>query len=154
MEPGLLLCARNTEPVTKTLIGLRLVWHYSAVTQSTPKNLRAVLASFDEHWAPRTIALVNDYDVRVAKVRGDFPSHRHLDTDEFFLVLSGELTIAMDDHEARLGPGDTYVVPRGVRHQPSASEETEILLFEPSTTVNTGDRPGELTARRVVVGND
>jgi mannose-6-phosphate isomerase-like protein (cupin superfamily) len=124
------------------------------VTQPIPKNLGAVLASFDEHWAPRTIALVNEYDVRVAKVIGHFPSHRHLDTDEFFLVLSGELTIAMDDHEVRLRPGDTYVVPRGVRHQPSALEETAILLFEPSTTVNTGDRPGELTAPRVIVDRD
>jgi mannose-6-phosphate isomerase-like protein (cupin superfamily) len=114
-------------------------------------NIDAVLAGVAEYWSPRTVAVVNDYDVRVVKVRGEFTRHRHPETDEFFLVLSGNLTIRMDDGEVVLGPGDTYVVPRGVSHQPCAEVETTLLLFEPSETVNTGDTPGHLTAARTVV---
>jgi len=116
-----------------------------------PRNIDAVLASFDELWSPRTIGVVNDYDVRVAKVQGEFTRHRHPETDEFFLVLRGRLTLRMDDGDVVLGPGDTYVVPRGRAHQPCADDETTLLLFEPSATVNTGDAPGELTAERRVV---
>ena len=100
-----------------------------------------MLAEITEHWTPRTIAVVNDYDVRVVKVHGEFTRHRHAETDEFFLVLSGRLTIKMDEGEVHLEPGDTYVVPRGRFHQPLADSETTLLLFEPSTTVNTGDTP-------------
>jgi len=116
-----------------------------------PRNLDTVLASVSEHWSPRTIAVVNDYDVRVVKVLGEFTPHRHPDTDEFFLVLSGRLVIRTEAGDVRLDPGDTYVVPRGLLHQPGAEAETTILLFEPSGTVNTGDTPSELTAPRTVV---
>ncbi len=116
-----------------------------------PQNLATILAGIDEHWSPRTVAVVNDHDVRVVKVLGDFTWHSHPETDEFFLVLSGSLTIKLDGGEVRLGPGDTYVVPRGRRHQPRADTETAVLLFEPSATVNTGDEPGPLTAPRTVV---
>lgn len=111
-------------------------------------NVHAVLSAITEHWAPRTIATVNDYDVRVVKVQGEFTGHSHPETDEFFLVFSGSLTIEMDDHAVRLGPGDAYVVPRGRFHRPRADTETTLLLFEPSQTVNTGDTPGPLTAER------
>jgi mannose-6-phosphate isomerase-like protein (cupin superfamily) len=121
------------------------------VDRPIPRNLDDVLAGVDEHWSPRTIAVVNDYDVRVARVLGEFTRHAHPETDEFFLVLSGALTIRMDDGDVRLGPGDTYVVPKGTPHQPVAGAEATILLFEPSDTVNTGDHPGELTAERRVV---
>jgi mannose-6-phosphate isomerase-like protein (cupin superfamily) len=121
------------------------------MSDSQPRNIDAVLASFAEHWSPRTIAVVNDYDARVAKVHGEFTRHAHPETDEFFLVLSGELVIRMDEGDVTLGPGDTYVVPRGRPHQPCAATETAILLFEPSATVNTGDTPGDLTAERRVV---
>jgi mannose-6-phosphate isomerase-like protein (cupin superfamily) len=104
-------------------------------------NIHTVLDALVEHWSPRTIALVNDYDVRVAKVQGDFIRHRHAETDEFFLVLSGELTIDMDDGNVQLKPGDTYVVPKGRHHRPHADVETTLLLFEPSVTVNAGDNP-------------
>jgi len=104
-----------------------------------------------EHWSPRTIAVVNDYDVRVVKVLGEFTPHRHPDTDEFFMVLSGRLTIRMAEGDVVLGEGDTYVVPSGRLHQPCADVETTVLLFEPSETVNTGDTPSELTADRRVV---
>lgn len=86
--------------------------------------------------------------MRVFKAGGEFTRHRHPDTDEFFLVLSGSLTIRMDDGEVTLGPGQLFVVPRGVPHQPVSADGAEVLLFEPSTTVNTGDSPGELTAQR------
>ena len=114
-------------------------------------DLARVLADVAEHWSPRTVAVVNDYDVRVAKVLGEFARHSHPDTDEFFQVLAGELVIRLDDTEVRLGPGQSYVVPRGVPHQPVAEVETQILMFEPSATVNTGDAPGSMTQPRRVV---
>ncbi len=90
----------------------------------------------------------NDYDVRVVKVLGEFTRHRHPETDEFFLVLSGALAIRMDEGDVTLGPGDTDVVPRGRPHQTYAANEATVLLFEPSETVNTGNTPSELTANR------
>ncbi len=119
---------------------------------SSVVNLDAVLGGVSEHWSPRTVAVVNDYDVRVVKVVGEFTPHRHVDTDEFFLVLSGQLVIRMDDGDVRLNAGDCYVVPKGRRHQPVAEEEATLLLFEPSSTVNTGDTPSALTAPRRLVG--
>ena len=117
-----------------------------------PVDLAAVLAGFSEAWAPRTVATLNDYDVRVVRTRGEFTRHSHVDTDEFFLVLSGRLTIRTDDGDVDLGPGQAYVVPRGVAHQPVSPDGAEVLLIEPSETVNTGDNPGELTAPRRVAG--
>jgi mannose-6-phosphate isomerase-like protein (cupin superfamily) len=121
------------------------------MTEDKPRNIDAVLADVMDHWSPRTIAVVNDYDVRVVKVRGEFTWHRHPATDEFFLVLSGRLTIRMEHHEVVLAQGDVYVVPRGVAHQPCSEVETTLLLFEPSDTVNTGDTPSSLTAKRALV---
>jgi len=115
------------------------------------RNVKDVLSSVTEHWSPRTIAVVNDYDVRVVKVQGNFSRHRHVETDESFLVLSGSLTIRMDEGDVQLDTGDTYVVPRGRIHQPHAESEATLLLFEPTETVNTGDTPSELTAVRRVV---
>jgi mannose-6-phosphate isomerase-like protein (cupin superfamily) len=114
-------------------------------------DLAAVLAGFTEPWAPRTVATLNDYDVRVVKTHGEFTRHSHADTDEFFLVLRGSLTIRMDGGDVELGPGQAYVVPRGTAHQPVSENGAEVLLIEPSETVNTGDNPGELTAPRRVV---
>jgi hypothetical protein len=94
--------------------------------------------------------VVNNYDVRVVKVLGDFTCHSHPETDEFFLVLSGSLATAMDDDEVVLKAGDIYVVPRGRRHQPHADRETALLLVDPSATVNTADAPGALTAPRTL----
>lgn len=111
-------------------------------------NLAAAFAAINEHWSPRTVATVNDYDVRLARVEGEFVRHQHSDSDEFFLVVDGELTIRMDDGDVVLGPGEIYVVPRGVHHQPYAERETSILLFEPREVVNTGDAGGPLTAAR------
>jgi mannose-6-phosphate isomerase-like protein (cupin superfamily) len=114
-------------------------------------DLAAVLASFSEPWQPRTVATLNDYDIRVVKVHGEFARHAHPDTDEFFLVLNGSLTIRMDGGDVLLGPGQVYVVPRGTPHQPVSPDGAEVVLVEPSATVNTGDNPGALTAERRVV---
>jgi mannose-6-phosphate isomerase-like protein (cupin superfamily) len=109
-------------------------------------NIDAMLARFTEHWSPKKIAQVNDYDVRIVKVQGEFTWHQHPDTDEFFLVLSGQLTIQMRDRDVVLAPWELFVVPQGVEHCPRADTETALLLFEPTSVVNTGDAGGELTA--------
>ena len=106
-----------------------------------PVDLAAVLSTLDEPWSPRTVATLNDYDVRVVKTHGEFTRHTHPETDEVFLVLAGSLTIRLDDGEVTLGPGQLYVVPRGVHHQPLSMDGAEVLLIEPSETVNTGGPP-------------
>jgi mannose-6-phosphate isomerase-like protein (cupin superfamily) len=102
-------------------------------------NLAAKLASFSEHWSPRTVTTFNDLDVMVVKVQGAFVWHKHDDTDDFFLVLQGRLDIQLRDRTVTLGPGELYVVPKGVEHRPVAREETHLLLIEPTGTPNTGD---------------
>lgn len=102
-------------------------------------NLAAKLAQFGEYWSPRTVAQLNEYDVMVVKVNGEFVWHKHDDSDDFFLVLAGRLIIRLRDGEVVLEPGELYVVPRGVEHQPFAPEETHLLLIEPTGTPNTGD---------------
>ena len=113
-----------------------------------PVDLQAVLSTLVEPWSPRTVAVMNDYDVRVVRTAGEFTWHSHPETDELFLVLSGSLTIRLDDGEVVLGPGQLHVVPKGARHQPYSADGAEVVLVEPSATVNTGDTPGELTAER------
>lgn len=113
-----------------------------------PVDLAAVLSQIEKAWSPRTVATMNDYDLRVVKTHGEFTRHSHPETDEVFLVLTGSLTIRLDDGEVTLGPGQLYVVPRGTHHQPVSSEGAEVLLVEPSATVNTGDTPSALTAER------
>ena len=115
---------------------------------SGPVDLATVLSRIDQPWQPRTIAVLNDYDVRLVRTHGEFTRHSHPDTDEVFLVLSGFLTICMDAGDVTLGPGQLYVVPRGTPHQPFSEHGAEVLLVEPSATVNTGDTPSELTAER------
>ena len=114
-------------------------------------DLSAALATLTGPWSPLTVATLNDYDVRVVRTEGEFTRHRHPDTDELFLVLSGELTIRLDGGDVTLTQGQLYVVPRGVEHQPYAPDGAEILLVEPTATENTGDNPGELTAERRVL---
>jgi mannose-6-phosphate isomerase-like protein (cupin superfamily) len=87
----------------------------------SPIDLASVLSTFDEPWSPRTVAVLNDYDVRVVKTHGEFTRHSHPETDELFLVLRGSLTIGMDDGDVKLDAGQVYVVPRGVPHQPCFS---------------------------------
>jgi mannose-6-phosphate isomerase-like protein (cupin superfamily) len=102
-------------------------------------NLARKLSLFAEQWSPKIVASFNGHDVMVVKVKGRFIWHSHPETDDFFLVLSGRLTIEMREGAVTLGPGELYVVPRGVEHCPVAEEETELLLIEPAGTPNTGD---------------
>lgn len=102
-------------------------------------DLSERLSTFSDHWSPRTVAQFNDCDVMVVKVQGEFVWHKHDDTDDFFLVLKGVLDIELRDRTIRLGPGQMYVVPRGVEHRPVAREEVHLLLMEPTGTPNTGD---------------
>jgi mannose-6-phosphate isomerase-like protein (cupin superfamily) len=112
-------------------------------------NLEAKLATFSEHWQHRTVAEFNGHDVMVVKVQGEFVWHKHDDTDDLFLVLKGHLTIELRDRQVHLGPGELFVVPKGVEHRPVAKEEVHLLLIEPSGTPNTGD-PATAAARRVI----
>ncbi len=102
-------------------------------------NLAGKLALFSDHWSPRTVAQYNGHDVMVVKVRGEFVWHSHADTDDFFLVLKGTLTIRLRDGDVVLNPGELFIVPRGVEHQPVAADEVELLLIEPTGTPNTGN---------------
>jgi len=114
-----------------------------------PVNLSEKLSQFSEHWSPRTVAEFNGHDVMVVKVEGEFVWHHHDDTDDFFLVLKGRITIRMRDGDVELGSGELFVVPVGVEHQPFAEEEAEVLLIEPSGTPNTGDEA--TAAERLVI---
>ena len=109
-------------------------------------NLESLLARVSEHWAPKKIAELNDYDVKIVKVLGDFTWHRHADTDELFLVIDGRLTIQLRGGLVSLGSGELFVVPRGAEHCPRADVETAVLLIEPRGVINTGDAGGDLTA--------
>jgi mannose-6-phosphate isomerase-like protein (cupin superfamily) len=102
-------------------------------------NLHEKLTGITDHWSPRTITTFNQHDIMVVKVDGEFVWHSHEDTDDFFLVLSGRLVLRLRDQEIVLEPGELYVVPAGVEHQPFAPEETTLLLIEPTGTPNTGD---------------
>ena len=104
-----------------------------------PINLAAKLELFSEHWSPKIVGSFNGNDLMVVKVKGDFVWHKHDNTDDFFMVLSGKLEIHLRDGTVTLGPGEVYVVPKGVEHKPFAAEETHLLLIEPGGTPNTGD---------------
>ena len=103
-------------------------------------NLEEKLNSFSEHWSPRIVAGFNGHDVMVVRVEGEFVWHSHPDTDDFFLVLDGELDIELRDRTVTLRPGELYVVPKGIEHRPVARRgEVQMLLIEPHGTPNTGD---------------
>lgn len=102
-------------------------------------NLAAKLALFDGHWQPRTVATFNGHDIMVVKVKGEFVWHSHADTDDLFLVLAGRIRIDLRDGVVELGPGELFVVPRGVEHRPVAEDEAHVMLIEPTGTPNTGD---------------
>jgi mannose-6-phosphate isomerase-like protein (cupin superfamily) len=108
-------------------------------------NLAQKLGLFDEHWQPKIVARMNDNDIRIVKVKGEFVWHKHDDTDDFFLVLRGHLTIQLRDRNVELDEGELFVVPRGVEHCPRADEEASVLLIEPAGTINTGDAGGPMT---------
>ncbi len=109
--------------------------------------LEEKFAAFREHWRPKIVAQLNGQDVRVVKVQGVFPWHRHADAEEMFLVWKGEFRVEFRDRVVTLKPGELFVVPRGVEHRTAADAEAEVILFEPSEVVNTGDaEASEFTA--------
>ena len=112
-------------------------------------NLAEKLSTFAEHWQPRVVGQFNGHDLMVAKVKGEFVWHKHDDTDDFFLVLSGRISIQLREGTVTLGPGEVFVVPKGVEHRPVAEEEAHILLIEPQGTPNTGNA-ATAAARRVI----
>ena len=113
-------------------------------------NLRDKLAKFSEHWSPRVIAEMNDYQFKLAKLQGEFVWHSHADTDEVFIVLDGEMTLEFRDKAVPLASGEMYVVPKGVEHRPVAPQECYVMLVEPRGVVNTGDAGGAYTAENDV----
>lgn len=112
-------------------------------------NLKERLSLFNEHWSPRTVAEFNGHDVMVVKVEGEFNWHAHADTDDLFLVLSGEIDIELRDGTVTLKTGEMFVVPKGVEHRPVAKQEAHLLLIEPTGTPNTGD-PRTAAPRKVL----
>ncbi len=109
-------------------------------------DLAEKLRSFDGYFTPKIVGELNDYKLAVVKAKGEFVWHAHPDTDDFFLVLAGRLTIQLRDRDVELGPGELFVVASGVEHCPKADDEAHVLLIEPIGTPNTGDAGGELTA--------
>ncbi len=103
-------------------------------------NLAEKLALFSDYWSPRTVAKLNDYSIMIVKVKNEFVWHKHDETDDFFFVLSGRLIIHLRDRDVVLNPGELFVVPKGVEHQPFAEEETHLIIIEPGGTPNTGDK--------------
>ncbi len=111
-----------------------------------PVNLSEKLGFIHEHWSPRVVAEMNDYQFKVVKFQGEFVWHSHEDTDETFMVLKGEMRIEMRDRVVELTEGDLFVVGKGIEHRPVAESECHVLLIEPRGVVNTGGSGGELTA--------
>ena len=112
-------------------------------------NLASKLSTFSEHWQPRVVGQFNGNDLMVVKVKGEFVWHKHEDTDDFFLVLKGSIDIHLRDGVVTLGPGEMFVVPKGVEHRPVAAEEAHVLLIEPRGTPNTGNA-ATAAPRRVI----
>ena len=104
-----------------------------------PINLAEKLSTFNDTFQPRTVGQFNGHDLMVVKVKGEFVWHSHADTDDFFLVLKGTLVIELRDRNVTVGPGQVFIVPKGVEHRPVAAEDVHILLIEPRGTPNTGD---------------
>lgn len=111
-------------------------------------NLAEAFARFSDHWSPKVLGDVNDAQVKAVKLKGAFEWHRHEDEDELFLVVAGRMRMGLRTGDLELGPGELVIVPRGVEHRPeAASEECHVLLFEPKTTLNTGNVESERTVR-------
>ena len=111
-----------------------------------PINFAQKYGLFVEQWQPKVVAELNDYQFKLVRIEGDFVWHSHPDTDEAFIVVAGELRIDFRDGAVTLGPGEMYVVKRGVEHKPHAAREVQMMLIEPRGVTNTGDAGGERTA--------
>jgi len=108
-----------------------------------PINFKEKLSLFNEQWLPKVIAEMNDYQIKIVKIEGDFEWHDHQDTDETFIVLDGNLRIDFRDGHVTLSSGEMYVVPKGVEHKPYADGEVKMLLIEPRGVLNTGDNAAD-----------
>ncbi|MGW9530260.1 cupin domain-containing protein [Paenibacillus terrae] len=111
-----------------------------------PINLNEKLSKFNDHWSPKVIGEMNDYQFKLVKIVGDFVWHEHQDTDEVFIVIEGEMFIDFRDGQVKISQGEMFIVPRGVEHKPFAEKECHIMLVEPRGVVNTGGTESELTA--------
>lgn len=109
-------------------------------------NLKDKLAKFSDHWSPKVIAELNDYQFKLVKIQGEFVWHNHPDTDEVFFVIEGSMNIEFENETVQLNEGEMLVVPKGVEHKPYADSECKVMLVEPRGVVNTGDADSELTA--------
>ncbi len=109
-------------------------------------NLNEKFSKFNEHWSPKVIAEMNDYQFKLVKIEGHFEWHDHQETDEVFIVLEGEMFIDFRDGQVKISQGELFTVPRGIEHKPFAERECHIMLVEPKGVVNTGDIKSELTA--------
>lgn len=112
-------------------------------------NINQKLSLFNEHWNPKIIASLNGQEVKLAKIKGEFIWHSHEAEDELFMVIKGQLKMEFRDKTVELGVGEIIVVPRGVEHRPVAEEEVHVLLFEPASTLNTGDVESEITKKHL-----
>jgi mannose-6-phosphate isomerase-like protein (cupin superfamily) len=113
-------------------------------------NINDKLNKFSDLWSPRIIAEMNDYQFKLAKVKGEFVWHTHKETDETFIVLNGELFIEFRDKKIKLNKGELYIVPKGVEHKPCAKNECHIMLIEPKGIINTGDKSSKLTSKNEI----
>lgn len=109
-------------------------------------NLAQKFAKFSDHWSPKVVAEMNDYQFKLVKFQGDFVWHDHADTDEVFLVIAGEMEIEFRDRTVTLSKGEMFVIPKGVEHRPHASSECQAMLIEPRGVANTGETDSEFTA--------
>ncbi|SFT81171.1 Mannose-6-phosphate isomerase, cupin superfamily [Lishizhenia tianjinensis] len=108
-------------------------------------NLNQKLANFKDYWSPKIVGELNEQFVKLVKVKGEFVKHKHEHEDELFYVVSGTLYIELNDKTLELNPGEFVIIPKGIEHKPYAPEEVSIMLFEPATTLNTGNTKNELT---------
>ncbi|MDG1534068.1 MAG: cupin domain-containing protein [Candidatus Thalassarchaeaceae archaeon] len=109
-------------------------------------NLKEKLSKFSDHWSPKVIAEMNDYQFKLVKIQGEFVWHNHDDTDETFIVIEGEMKIEFENETVELSEGDMFVVPKGIEHKPWAENECKVMIIEPRGVVNTGNAEGDLTA--------
>jgi mannose-6-phosphate isomerase-like protein (cupin superfamily) len=130
-------------------VGETAPFEASGVAMTASINLAHKLATFSDHFAPRTVATFNGLDIMVVKIKGAFQWHSHSDSDDFFLVLQGRMRVETEHGQADMGPGEIFIVPRGVRHRPVADDECHVMLIEPTGLPNTGDA-ATAAPRRVI----
>ena len=115
-----------------------------------PINIADKFEKFSDQWAPKVVAEMNDYQLKLVKIQGEFVWHDHADTDEVFMVIDGEMAIEFEDGRVAMTAGEMFVVPKGRRHRPVAEKECHIMVIEPKGVVNTGDAGGDMTAENDV----